>query len=79
MIIIKKIIKFFSFFVYWYYSLIALFIIHKILRIIFEAATQFASPNEYLISKDDVLDEVWYISSGSLEVLDQGIVVAILG
>ena len=41
--------------------------------------TQFAGPNEFLINKDDILSSVWYISSGSLEVLDKGMVVAILG
>ena len=43
------------------------------------AETQFAGPNEFLINKDDILSSVWYISSGSLEVLDKGMVVAILG
>jgi signal-transduction protein with cAMP-binding, CBS, and nucleotidyltransferase domain len=41
--------------------------------------TQFAGPNEFLITKDDPLHEVWYISSGSMEVMDGDMVVAILG
>ena len=41
--------------------------------------TQFTGPNEYLIHKDDPLDEIWYISSGSMEVMDGDMVVAILG
>ena len=40
---------------------------------------QFAGPNEYLIHKDDPLDTIWYISSGSMEVMDGDMVVAILG
>ena len=40
---------------------------------------QFAGPNEYLINKDDPLDAIWYISSGSMEVMDGDMVVAILG
>lgn len=41
--------------------------------------TQFAGPNEFLIHKDDPLNEIWYISSGSMEVVDGDMVVAILG
>ena len=41
--------------------------------------TQFVGPNEFLIHKDDPLNEIWYISSGSMEVLDSDMVVAILG
>ena len=41
--------------------------------------TQFVGPNEFLITKDDPLHEVWYISSGSMEVMDGDMVVAILG
>ena len=41
--------------------------------------TQFVGPNEFLITKDYPLHEVWYISSGSMEVVDEDMVVAILG
>ena len=41
--------------------------------------TQFTGPNEFLIHKDDPLDDIWYISSGSMEVMDGDMVVAILG
>ena len=41
--------------------------------------TQFAGPNEFLIHKDDPLRQIWYISSGSMEVMDGDMVVAILG
>ena len=41
--------------------------------------TRFVGPNEFLIHKDDPLQEIWYISSGSLEIFDGDMVVAILG
>ena len=41
--------------------------------------TSFYGPSEYLLQKDDLLDSVFYVCRGSLEVLDNDIVVAILG
>jgi CRP-like cAMP-binding protein len=41
--------------------------------------TSFYGPNEFLLQKDDLLESVYYISRGSMEVLDNGTVVAILG
>ena len=41
--------------------------------------TQVAGPSEFLIQKNDPLKSIWYISSGSLEVLDDDQVMAILG
>ena len=45
----------------------------------FGAETSFYGPSEFLLQKDDLLDSVYYISRGSMEVLDNGTVVAILG
>jgi hypothetical protein len=45
----------------------------------FGSETSFYGPNEYLLQKDDILDCVYYVSRGSMEVLDNDIVVAILG
>ena len=41
--------------------------------------TQFAGPNDCLVYKDDPVSSVWYIKSGSMEVMDDDMVVAILG
>jgi hypothetical protein len=41
--------------------------------------TSFYGPGEFLLHKDDLLDSVFYITRGSMEVLDKDIVVAILG
>lgn len=59
---------------------------------IFEAATQgclkllslhirnnFCAPGEYLIHKGDHLSSIYYLCNGSMEVVQNGMVVAILG
>lgn len=59
---------------------------------IFESATQgclksislqirrnFCAPGEYLIHKGDAINYVYFLCSGSMEILKQGMVVAILG
>ena len=41
--------------------------------------TSFCAPDEYLVHKGDVLQNIFYLSSGSMEVVQDGMVVAILG
>ena len=41
--------------------------------------TQFAGPNDCLVYKHDPVHTIWYIKSGSMEVMDDDMVVAILG
>ena len=41
--------------------------------------TNFCAPNEYLIHKGDALQNIFYLFNGSMEVLQNGMVVAILG
>ena len=41
--------------------------------------TQFAGPNDCLVYKHDPVNTIWYIKSGSMEVMDDDMVVAILG
>ena len=41
--------------------------------------TNFCAPEEFLIHRGDALQNIYYISNGSMEVLDEGMVVAILG
>ncbi len=41
--------------------------------------TNFCAPNEYLIHKGDALQNIYYLYNGSMEVLQNGMVVAILG
>ena len=41
--------------------------------------TNFCAPEEYLIHRGDALQNIYYLSNGSMEVLDEGMVVAILG
>ena len=41
--------------------------------------TTFCAPDEFLVHKGDVLHSIFYLSNGSMEVLQEGMVVAILG
>ena len=41
--------------------------------------TSFCAPDEYLVHKGDVLQNIFYLSNGSMEVVQDGMVVAILG
>ena len=41
--------------------------------------TNFCAPDEYLIHKGDALQNIYYLFNGSMEVLHEGMVVAILG
>ena len=41
--------------------------------------TQFAGPNDCLVYKEDPVNTIWYIKSGSMEVMEDDMVVAILG
>ena len=41
--------------------------------------TSFCAPDEYLVHKGDVIQHIFYLSSGSMEVVQDGMVVAILG
>ena len=41
--------------------------------------TTFCAPEEFLIHKGDALQNIFYIFNGSMEVLQDGMVVAILG
>ncbi|XP_059089572.1 potassium voltage-gated channel subfamily H member 8-like [Tigriopus californicus] len=41
--------------------------------------TNFCAPDEYLIHKGDALPNIYYLYNGSMEVLQEGMVVAILG
>lgn len=41
--------------------------------------TVFCGPGEYLIHKGDAVQSIFFVSSGSMEILKQGMVVAILG
>ena len=41
--------------------------------------TTFCAPDEFLVHKGDVLHNIFYLSNGSMEVLQGGMVVAILG
>ena len=41
--------------------------------------TSFCAPDEYLVHKGDVLQSIFYLSNGSMEVVQDGMVVAILG
>ena len=41
--------------------------------------TNFCAPNEYLIHKGDALQNIFYLFNGSMEVLQNDMVVAILG
>ena len=41
--------------------------------------TTFCAPDEFLVHKGDVLHSIFYLSNGSMEVLQDGMVVAILG
>ena len=40
--------------------------------------TLLCAPDEYLVHKGDVLQNIFYLSSGSMEVVQDGMVVAIL-
>jgi len=39
----------------------------------------FCAPGEYIIHSADAIHAIYYVSSGSLEILKEGVVVAILG
>lgn len=41
--------------------------------------TNFCAPGEYLIHKGDALNSIYYICNGSMEVVQNNMVVAILG
>ena len=41
--------------------------------------TNFCAPDEFLIHKGDALQNIFYLYNGSMEVLQEGMVVAILG
>ena len=41
--------------------------------------TNFCAPDEFLIHRGDALQNIYYIFNGSMEVLNEGMVVAILG
>ena len=41
--------------------------------------TSFCAPDEYLVHAGDVVSTIYYISSGSMEVVQDGMVVALLG
>ena len=41
--------------------------------------TNFCAPDEFLIHKGDALQNIYYLFNGSMEVLQEGMVVAILG
>ena len=41
--------------------------------------TTFCAPDEFLVHRGDVLQSIYYLSNGSMEVLQDGMVVAILG
>ena len=41
--------------------------------------TNFCAPDEYLIHRGDALQNIYYLFNGSMEVLHEGMVVAILG
>ena len=41
--------------------------------------TNFCAPDEFLIHKGDALQNIYYLCNGSMEVLQDGMVVAILG
>ncbi len=41
--------------------------------------TNFCAPDEFLIHKGDALQNIYYLYNGSMEVLQEGMVVAILG
>ena len=41
--------------------------------------TSFCAPDEYLVHTGDVVSTIYYISSGSMEVVQDGMVVALLG
>jgi potassium voltage-gated channel Eag-related subfamily H protein 8 len=41
--------------------------------------TNFCAPDEFLIHRGDALHSIYYLSNGSMEVLQDGMVVAILG
>ena len=42
-------------------------------------SSNFCAPDEYLIHRGDALQNIYYLSNGSMEVLNEGMVVAILG
>ena len=41
--------------------------------------TNFCAPDEFLLHKGDAIQNIYYIRNGSMEVLQEGMVVAILG
>ena len=41
--------------------------------------TSFCAPDEYLVHSGDVVQNIFYLSSGSMEVVQDGMVVALLG
>ena len=41
--------------------------------------TSFCAPDEYLVHAGDVVSTIYYLSSGSMEVVQDGMVVALLG
>ena len=41
--------------------------------------TSFCAPDEYLVHSGDVVSTIYYLSSGSMEVVQDGMVVALLG
>ena len=41
--------------------------------------TNFCAPEEFLIHKGDAIQNIYYLYNGSMEVLQNGMVVAILG
>ena len=41
--------------------------------------TTFCAPDEFLVHRGDILQSIFYISNGSLEVVQEGMVVALLG
>ena len=41
--------------------------------------TSFCAPDEFLVHTGDIVPNIFYLSSGSMEVLQAGMVVAILG
>ena len=41
--------------------------------------TSFCAPDEFLVHSGDVVQNIFYLSSGSMEVVQEGMVVALLG
>ena len=48
-------------------------------KIIRQIRTNFCAPDEFLMHKGDAISNIYYLFNGSMEVLQDGMVVAILG